>query len=258
MKAIWFLLLLLWVPTTGLTQSTLIRSPFEQGNARSPGAFLINSDDAPSARWQQVYAASDFALIGSPMFITEIRFETAFGSPGSVQTRLQNIRIDLSTTPRIPDGLNITFAENIGADARVVFSGPLDFIDYGGFGIHIGLQTPFLYDPSQGNLLMDVRNFRTSYVPVIAYLGAEYAVGDTVSAVTSLSDVNSPTGSLTSLGLETLFEVTPVPEPSTVSLLILGLAALGFVAWKRSGIRRVEHRSTSTQSRQGRTNHVID
>jgi hypothetical protein len=260
MKTICFLpILLLCVPSTGLTQSTLIRSPFGAGNARSPGPFLIDYSAAPSARWQQVYGASDFARVGAPMFITEIRFETALNSPGFVDTSLANLRIDFSTTARVPDGLSSTFAENIGANDTVVFSGPFDFTDYGGgFGIHIPLQTPFLFDPAQGNLLMDVRNLMTGRVSVPAYLRSEYTAGDSVSVATSLSDANSLTGSLSTLGLETLFTVTPIPEPSTVSLLILGTSVLGLMAWKRSSARAADCRANSNRSKRRKQSEQTD
>jgi hypothetical protein len=258
MKTICFLpILLLCVPSTGLPQSTFVRSPFVLGNARSGGPFLIDYSAASSARWQQVYGASDFGRVGSPMFITEIRFDESPGGPGFVDTSLPNLRIDLSTTAKVPDGLSSTFAENIGANDTVVFSGPFDFSD-NGFGVHIPLQTPFLYDPAQGNLLMDVRNLMTGRVSVPAYIRAEYTVGDSVSVATSLSDANSLTGSLSTLGLVTLFTVTPIPEPSTVSLLILGISVLGLAAWKRSGARTAGCRATPQTPFQGRTNHGVD
>jgi hypothetical protein len=77
----------------------------------------VDSAVASSARSQQVYGASDFTRLcegipcgvpdGSPMWITEVRFST-FGN--FFEANLQNVRIDLSTTPNSPDNLSRTYA----------------------------------------------------------------------------------------------------------------------------------------------------
>src|SRR5438874_808260 len=133
--------------------------------------------NANSVRYQQVYAASEFPTI--PILITGIAFRPNYliapthdlGVPFS--TVLSNVQIDLSTTTKAPGGLSVTFANNVGSDVTTVRSGALPLSSsftgppcggqgYCGpknFDIVINFTTPFLYNPQQGNLLLDVRNF---------------------------------------------------------------------------------------------------
>ena len=71
----------------------------------------------------------------------------------------------LSTTSAAPNTLSTTFAENIGADETLVYSGAIQFVTDGvgppdgplPFDYLINFQTPFVYDPDQGNLLLEFR-----------------------------------------------------------------------------------------------------
>ena len=99
--------------------------------------------------------------------------------------------------------------------------------------------TPFYYDPSQGNLLLDIRNFgggSTSWgVPPFfgpAYVDAVNELGDRVSSVFA-NDVNALSGTTSTLGLVTRIGITPVPEPGPLTLLLAGLAVFGVVARQR-------------------------
>ena len=74
----------------------------------------------------------------------------------------------LALTTASPNALNATFAANVGADDAVVFGpGPLTISSaFTGppagpkdFDVLIPLDRTFPYDPSQGNLLLDVRVF---------------------------------------------------------------------------------------------------
>src|ERR1051326_1671397 len=135
-----------------------------------------------------------------------------------------------STTSKSPDLLSSKFAENIGADDTVVYSGALrltnNFLET--YGLHIFLQHPFLYDPRSGNLLLDVRNYQTPpplppTPPGQAWLMAASATFGDSTSLAAANDVNSDTAVLNSGGLLTVFNVTVVPEPSPA--LIWGLAS---------------------------------
>jgi PEP-CTERM motif len=146
---------------------------------------------------------------------------------------LAGLQINFSTTTRAVDGLSSIFAENVGLDNTVVFDlSAITLSDFqaGGADIIIPLRTPFYYDPSAGNLLMDVFNFgreRTSP------FNANSSASDTTSSVYSFG-VNEPNGIANTIGLVTIFEVRPVPEPSTWALLAVGLL-LGGVRHIRRG-----------------------
>jgi hypothetical protein len=228
-------------------QAEILTVPSElsstEGNVNNVNPFTF------SGRNQQVFAASEFVFLSQPAFITKISFrpDAIFGRPFSAT--IPNIQIALSTTSARVDRLSATFANNIGADETVVFTGALSLSSaFTGsatgpkdFDISINLQTPFLYDPSLGNLLLDVRNFSDNLeIPVF---DAENLAGDSVSRRWS-DDVNSPTALLAipwlpdvddnnphnfsnSIGFVTEFTTTPVPEPNaTLGLSIFGFAAL--------------------------------
>ena len=145
------------------------------------------------------------------------------------------MQINLSTTARMPDGLSTTFVENVGSDDKRVYGPGLLFIEGvadspPGFPDVIQLEEPFLYDPAQGNLLMDVRVNEDFYGDAIDpfAMDASNVFGDSVSRV--YVGYDSPTGATFTSGLVTAFVVTPVPEPSSVILFIAGLALTSFVA----------------------------
>lgn len=125
--------------------------------------FSIGTVGESNMRYQQVYAASQFsAAPAGGAFITAIAFRLP---PNwfSFSNTLSAVQIDLSTTTNAPDGLSSTFANNAGTNDIVVFDGPLSLssADIGNppaFDIVVPLTTPFFYNPSAGNLLLDVRN----------------------------------------------------------------------------------------------------
>jgi len=156
-----------------------------------------------------------------------------------------SVRIDLSTTSAAPGTLSTTFADNVGADDKTVFDsfvfmhapvtgpvgGPMDFTLT--FSI-----TPFIYNPSAGNLLMDVRAFESSG-GISAPLDAES--GSPFTAHVDAPDTGATSGSTFATGLVTQFQFTAVPEPSTLVLFSLG-ALLVAVGVRRSAVGPAETR----------------
>lgn len=219
-----------------------------EGNTNMGYPFNISYFGLSSSRYQQVFAAREFSSLSEPFLITQILFrpDTAMGKPFS--STLPNIQINLSTTTKAPDALSTIFAQNIGADERVVFSGALSFSSaFTGaatapknFDIAINLATPFLYNPSVGNLLLDVRNFSGGFS---TQFDGQNTFGDSISRVTS-SLVAASGGRADTSGLVTKFVTTPavpalppepdkaVPEPASV-LGILAVAAFGATLARR-------------------------
>jgi hypothetical protein len=117
----------------------------------------------------------------------------------------------------------------------VVFSGSLSLSSsftgpVGGpkaFDIVTTLETPFLYDPSGGNLLLDVRNFSNT---TTTQFDAHNAAGDSISRVYYANDANAATAdSGNSAGL--IAQFTFIPEPGTLPLV--GLSVMGLLALVR-------------------------
>jgi len=225
--------------STSMSDASLIVVPNEtaavEGNANNVSPFAV-APESSSMRYQQVFSSSEFGAVADPMLITHLRFrpDAEFGAPFPID--LPAIQVNLSTTSSRPDGLSTTFADNVGADDTIVFSGGLTLTTSlggpaagpRGFDYVIALQVPFLYDPSGGNLLLDVRNFSSPFAS--GALDAQVANHDGTSRVFSDSfagqGVTSPVGLADSLGLIVQFQFTatsPVSPCATADpFVVLG------------------------------------
>jgi hypothetical protein len=172
-------------------------------------------------RYQQVYNASNFdsalTIAGISFFQTEL--------PGG---NLASGTFDfyLSTTSSAVNGLSTTFDDNLGADNALfgsfVLSGGAapSVLAFSGAG--------FAYDPSMGNLLLEIVISDYSHTGSTAFLDAglgdagdlfSRVIGQFGSSDTSVGVASSSTGLVT--------EFAAVPEPSTILLLATALAAIG-------------------------------
>jgi hypothetical protein len=214
-----------------------------EGDINNGYPFNLSLFGLSSMRYQQVYDSSQFSSLGGPVLINQILFRPDAFSGAAFSSTLPSIQIDLSTTSATPASLSTTFANNVGADDRVVFgAGPLSLSSSftgppGGpkaFDIVINLTTPFLYNPANGNLLMNVRNF--SGGGTTQFDAVTPGSGGSVTERVWIGDVNSLTGNydLGSAGMVTEFGFhSVVPEPSTLLSAVSGvLACLGY-AWRR-------------------------
>lgn len=193
----------------------------------------FNGDCAPfgcALEYQQVYGAGLFPGI---ITITDLTFFNLNFVPGDIAPA--NYTISLSTTSAAVNGLNATFASNVGADNQTFFSGPL--------GGTIGPAnqftisgTPFNYNPSTGNLLLHVIKDRgeSDFSVFLDFSSAaapgtfSRAYGFDSSGVASVLENDT--------GLVTEFTYTPageVPELGSIWLVSVGIA----LAWTRRSSR---------------------
>jgi len=190
----------------------------------------------PTMHYQQVYGASDFSAIGpAGGFISEIWF----GRAGADYGGFPNIQLTLSTTARAVGGLSSIFAENPGTDAQVVHSGPLPFSSSDAdptFTTRITLDQAFYYNPTAGNLLLDIENYHgLEQTPAPPLRTLWTSSSHSVSTAWSY-DLGSATADVVGSagGLLTKFVIEPVPEPSAFAFLALAFAGCAtMAAWGR-------------------------
>lgn len=205
--------------------------------ASSPGNFLQNGPfrtigGAVPARYQQVFAASEFAAIPDGGYITG--FTLRRQGIGLFEGDSSSFQITMSTTQNQPDSLSPIFALNTGPDSTVVF-GParlqFRYLHPSADERVVTFSTPFLYQPSRGNLLMDLQNLSGNdvyYDPRTPEAGdSVYAIGDSVSSVFNVGNVTS--GLVDSRGYIVQFQIQPIPEPVPAALLLGGLVVCGML-----------------------------
>ncbi len=208
-----------------------------EGNSNNGFPFNIGRFGRREMRYQQIYDATEFGA--TTLSITGIRFrpDARFGSPFA--TTLSDIKLNLTTTGRNVDGLSRRFNRNYGTDLTTVFDGDLSWssADTGSgprdFDILISFDTPFEYDPNDGNLLLELFNPNRSRT---TQFDAAFRRGDAVSRMWAFDTSARFASGRDSLGLVTSFDTqpfdaTPNPEPGT--LIMLGGAAVAFVAYRR-------------------------
>jgi len=114
-------------------------------------------------RIQNCYSKALFPQ--KPVLIKEMLYRPAQLN-GFAFDKKMNLEVRLSTTSASPEALDATFANNFGSNLVLAFSGEIHLSsqnkhsnNIADFDIKIPLTTPFLFDPSQGNLLVDIKNF---------------------------------------------------------------------------------------------------
>ena len=180
--------------------------------------------------YQQSYDASHFSLLGTNGgFITSV----AFRGGGNTTSFVYAMTVSLSTSPAPTNAassnlLHAAFADNTGPDKTVVFSSswemrvfpPRDNLLQ--FQFVIPFSRPFFYNPTNGNLLLDIVitndvTSRTSLQPAgLNYAGGSpdplmcrvFAAGNQSSPVPTNGSVFPATGLVTEFG------VRPVRGPS--------------------------------------------
>ncbi|HWC00639.1 MAG TPA: hypothetical protein VG672_28225 [Bryobacteraceae bacterium] len=213
-------------PGTNPLQTIVVPRAFTDVEANDSNRLPFSADiSGQTNRYQQVYAASEFAGTG-PITIHRIAFRptgvdgSGHGAGQAFTAIIPQIEIRLATTHAAPDALSTTFADNLGRDSKLVFSGSLTLSSANAgptngpkqFDVIIPLARPFHYNPANGNLLLDVKTLLG--VPT-TFLDAEFMTGDSVSRVSSgwsftTSGSDAQVASIVdSYGLVTQFGFTP-------------------------------------------------
>src|SRR6202030_4049809 len=164
--------------------------PNEWSTAQGGAGNLFPLFSSKPMRYQQVFDASQFSRLNpGGGLINRLAFR-GHGPGTPFTSTVAQLQVNLSTTSKTPDGLSSTFSDNVGPDDTQVFSGPFQTAitftgDPKNFEVVVILTTPFIYDPTKGNLLLDVRNMQggVEVPPLDQELVGTSATGDSVSRV---------------------------------------------------------------------------
>jgi hypothetical protein len=197
----------------------------------------FDGDCAPfgcAVEYQQVYGAGQFPGM---ITITDLTFFNDNFVPGSIAAA--NYTISLSTTTAAVDGLDATFANNLGADSALFFSGALGGL-IGPTNQFTITGTPFTYDPALGNLLLSLTSDGGGLDFSVFLDFTSGAPAGTFSRAYSFDTSGVASNLENDTGLVTQFTFSPVtsavPEPS--SWMLLGTALLAVLLARR--MRRQE------------------
>ncbi|WP_341532348.1 PEP-CTERM sorting domain-containing protein (plasmid) [Nostoc sp. UHCC 0302] len=210
-----------------------------EGNVNNGWPFSLDFQ----GRYQQIFDADEFASLSEPQLISQIAFRPdsdSLNNGTAFSSTLSSIVINLSTTRSTPNNFSNTFADNVGVDNITVFTGALSLSSANqgpvsgpkNFDIVINLQNPFLYDPTKGNLLLDVKNFaggNTTQFDAIQSFNrdsVERQLSFDPNSATAISQFQDGIGLVTKFTFKS--EVPPVPEPSTaLGTLVISVWGLG-------------------------------
>jgi len=145
-----------------------IVSPPESETQEGNGALTtspFNYTGGP-CRYFMLYNPDAFSIQG-PILIRGVRFRPNGAQASAFSHSFTNVEIWMSTTTTAISSISNQFNSNVGADQTLVRSGPLTIASDNitttngtkAFDVSIPFASDYYYDPSKGNLTLDIRVF---------------------------------------------------------------------------------------------------
>ncbi|WP_125205820.1 hypothetical protein [Capsulimonas corticalis] len=196
---------------------------------------------AAGCEYQQIYPHNTFYSVSyKPVIINQISFASEradfAGNQPKINVATYHVTLSFSNTSSSLSAPSTIFDENKGSNFTQVFSGDLSTTLKGDGSFDLNFPTsPFLYDPSKGNLLFDV--FINADTDSTGDAGFDFTTGAFSRVAKVGGDPNLDTYAHPD-GLVTQFRVIPatVPEPTapvSFAIGVLGLSAMLCVSRKR-------------------------
>lgn len=220
-----------------------------EGDSYNAWPFDIGALGQTSQHYQQIYNGSGFGDVTDPIAITSMAFrpDASFGSPFTQTLEGLTIKIG-STNAGVYNGGLVEGASFLSTSGfQTVYNGSLMLSSShtgpsGGpmaFDIIVNFSTPFIYDPSDGNLLLDVYNANGSFTTAF---DSVTLLNDDISRIFTY---DSPSfGEATyadSWGLVTKFNYEQpnnnVPEPTALGMLAPAASGFFFMIRRRKATK---------------------
>lgn len=207
-------------------------------NTNTPGNSNGTAPSSPTdIIAQELFGPGQFTSVGA-IDITGFSFRADPGT-GPVDWTIATVDVYVSTSPNSPSSMSTTFANNIGPDNTLVFSGTNVTLSDAGcsgpgvcpFDMSIAFTTPFDYNPANGSLLAELvaTGFvGTGFNDAVEFSGPE----NVVARVVATGSTTATTGTLGFGNSITEFTFTPVPEPACW-LMTASAAALLWMGTRR-------------------------
>ena len=211
----------------------------------APSKFTDTEADAFIAplpenyRVQYLYDASEFAsLPADNNVMTQLSWRPDGDQAGPIAFTSERMIMRLSTTSKSPEDIDGTLDNNVTSEPVVVYDGPWNSTSQatgpaGGpkaFDFTVDFQEPFIYDPSQGNVLVDFTVTGSS-----ADFFGDFTVPLDVPSrgIWTGADPDSPTSTGDVWG-GAVIEFVFVPEPTSFAIGVVGCIVLLVPSVRRS------------------------
>lgn len=159
---------------TACHAQTLVTLPTQATNA-SGDATNAFPWGTPASTWPGLRVLATYGTgstgLTTPVVITELRWRPDEIAPPQPGGTFSTATIRMSTSPVGWQNVTTDFASDHGGDLTTVYSGPVTYTPTGGpttwtpssWCVRVQLQTPFVYYPTLGDLVIDVDYAGTSF-----------------------------------------------------------------------------------------------
>ena len=144
----------------GTDGTIVIPNGFETLEGNSWQSANLEDTTPPGFRQQFIVSHLQFKSLNGPVRITSVQNRPDDRVTTRRSFTYSDVEIRMSTSEQTPETISTRFANNIGADETLVYTGDVVLSTEGGQGLKdfdyvIEFQTPFYYDPAEGDLLFE-------------------------------------------------------------------------------------------------------